>query len=90
MFSPDAEDLYGEKTMTFAAHDADMDLTHSHTMMITNDSDLPDQDGKMLPTCANMDLFMSMDRKKAEPCIFPKITSASVGRSEERRVGKEC
>ncbi|XP_059898217.1 uncharacterized protein knl1 isoform X2 [Gadus macrocephalus] len=74
----DAEDLYGEKTMMFSAHDADFDVTHSHTVVITNDSDLPYQDGEMLPTCANMDFLMSMDRKKAEPCILPKISSSSV------------
>ena len=77
MVSHDAEDLYGEKTMTFGDHDADMDLTHSQTVWITNDSALPDPDGEMLPTCANMDFFQSMDKKKAEPCILPKLTSTS-------------
>ncbi|XP_056437398.1 uncharacterized protein LOC130374580 [Gadus chalcogrammus] len=78
MVSHDAEDLFGEKTMMFSAHDADLDVTHSHTVVITNDSDLPYQDGEMLPTCANMDFLMSMDRRKAEPCILPKISSSSV------------
>ncbi|XP_056437197.1 kinetochore scaffold 1-like isoform X2 [Gadus chalcogrammus] len=78
MVSHDAEDLYGEKTMMFSADDADIDVTHSQTVMITNDSDSPYQDGVMLPTCANIDFFMSMDRKKAEPCTLPTISSSSV------------
>ncbi|CAL8234839.1 unnamed protein product, partial [Arctogadus glacialis] len=78
MVTHDAEDLYGEKTMMFSADDADIDVTHSHTVVITNDSDLPYQDGEMLPTCANLDSFLSMDRRKAEPCTLPTISSSSV------------
>ncbi|CAL8314646.1 unnamed protein product [Lota lota] len=79
MVSNDAEDLYGEKTVMFSADDAAMDVTQSHTVIITKDSE-PDQDGEMRSTCANMDFLFSMDREKPEPCILPKITSSSVHR----------
>ena len=78
MVSHDAEDHYGEKTMMFSADDAGMDVTHSHTVLITNDSDLPDQHGKMFSTCGNMDFLFPMDKGKAEPFILPKTTSSSV------------
>ncbi|KAJ3606906.1 hypothetical protein NHX12_026422 [Muraenolepis orangiensis] len=78
----ETEDHYGEKTMVFSAEDASMDVTHSHTVIIANDLDLPDQHGERLSTSKgdalkDMDFFFPVVLEKAEPCILPKTTSSS-------------
>ncbi|XP_071368715.1 outer kinetochore KNL1 complex subunit KNL1 [Centroberyx affinis] len=82
MVNPDTEDDCIEKTMMFAADDASMDVTHSHTIIIDNDSKsnavLPDQNCDPLPTCRNMDFSFSMERKKGETCGPPRNIPSSV------------
>ncbi|XP_071777447.1 uncharacterized protein knl1 [Centroberyx gerrardi] len=82
MVNPDTEDDCTEKTMMFAADDASMDVTRSHTIIIANDSEsnavLPEQNCDPLPTCRNMDFSFSMERKKGETCGPPRNIPSSV------------
>ncbi|KAM9420356.1 uncharacterized protein knl1 isoform 2-T3 [Salvelinus alpinus] len=63
------QDDYGEKTMMFTGEDtAFMDMTHSHTILIANDSEssivLPNEINVTTPTCGNMDFTFSMEKGK--------------------------
>ncbi|KAK6295291.1 hypothetical protein J4Q44_G00345170 [Coregonus suidteri] len=63
------QDDYGEKTMMFTGEDtAFMDMTHSHTILIANDSEssvvLPHESNVTTPTCGNMDFTFSVKKSK--------------------------
>ncbi|XP_035649985.1 uncharacterized protein knl1 [Oncorhynchus keta] len=62
------QDDYGEKTMMFTGEDtAFMDMTHSHTILIANDSEsvvLPNEMNVTTPTCGSMDFTFSMEKGK--------------------------
>ncbi|XP_019911582.2 uncharacterized protein knl1 isoform X2 [Esox lucius] len=62
-------DDYGEKTVMFTGEDTTcMDMTHSHTVLIGNDSDcsvvLPHESNTSILTCGNMDFTFSQEKKE--------------------------
>uniref|UniRef100_A0A667YYG5 Knl1 C-terminal RWD domain-containing protein n=2 Tax=Myripristis murdjan TaxID=586833 RepID=A0A667YYG5_9TELE len=79
MINRDAEDDCGEKTVLFPADNASMDMTHSHTIIISNDEELqpvlPDQQDCALPTYRNMDLSLCMEKKNSDTYNLPKNKS---------------
>ncbi|KAJ8009170.1 hypothetical protein DPEC_G00086120 [Dallia pectoralis] len=87
MFNPDD---YGEKTVMFTGEDAAfMDMTHSHTILIANDSDcsvvLPHESNTSVLTSGNMDFTFSEEKKKtraipSEPNPIESKSMTDLGR----------